>query len=258
MDDLTVTTTSVMGGRWLLKGLERNITWARMYFKPAKSRSLVLKIGKSEKVRFTVTGETIPTLREKPIKSLDKTFNSSLKDTAAKQKTVKDLEEWLTKIDKSGLPGRFKAWLFQHAVLPRILWPLLVYDIPITTVESLEKAISNRLRRWLGLPRCLSSAAYGNSNALRLPCSSLVEEFKITKIRELLQYTESEDPKVVAAGIQIRSDRKWSAKRELQVAEERLRHKAILGSIAKGRAGLGFSPRRIPTVPKAKKDANSS
>ena len=194
-----------------------------------------------EKVRFTVAGETIPTLSEKPIKSLGKTFDSSLKDTAAKQKTIKDLEEWLTKIDKSGLPGRFKAWLFQHAVLPRILWPLLVYDIPIITVESLERAISNRLRRWLDLPKCLSGAAlYRNSNALHLPCSSLVEEFKITKTRELLQYTESEDPKVAAAGIQIRSGRKWSAKRELQVAEERLRHKAMLGSIAKGRAGLGF------------------
>ena len=116
-------------------------------------------------------------------------------------------------------------------------------DITITTVESLERAISNRLRRWLGLPRCLSGAAfYGNSNALHLPCSSLVEEFKITKTRELLQYVESEDPKVVAAGIQIRSGRKGSAKRELQVVEERLRHKAILGSIAKGRAGLGFFP----------------
>ena len=87
-----------------------------------------------EKVRFTVAGESIPTLIEKPIKSSGKTFNSSLKDTAAKQKTIKDLEEWLTKIDQSGLPGRFKALLFQHAVLPRILWPLLVYDIPITTV----------------------------------------------------------------------------------------------------------------------------
>ena len=47
MDDLTVTTTSVMGGRWLLKGLERNMTWARMYFKPAKSKSLVLKKARS-------------------------------------------------------------------------------------------------------------------------------------------------------------------------------------------------------------------
>ena len=253
MDDLTVTTTSVMGGGWLLKGLERNMTWARMYFKPAKSRSLVLKKGKvMEKVRFTVAGEIIPTLTEKPIKNLGKTFNSSLKDTAVKQKTIKDFEEWLTKFNKSGLPGRFKAWLFQHAVLPRILWPLLVYDIPITTVKSLERAISNRLRRWLGLPRCLSGAVlYGNSNALRLPCSSLVEEFKITNTRELMQYTESEDPKT--AGIQIRSVRKWSARRELQVGEERLRHKAILGSIAKCRAGLGFFPSMHNNSAKGKK-----
>ena len=49
MDDLTVTTTSVMGGRWLLKGLERNMTWARMYFKPAKSRSLVFLKKKKKK-----------------------------------------------------------------------------------------------------------------------------------------------------------------------------------------------------------------
>ena len=210
MDDLTVTTTSVMGGRWLFEGLERNMTWARMYFKPAKYWSLVLKKGNvMEKVRFTVAGETILTLSEKPIKNLGKTFNRSLKDTTAKQKTIKDLEEWLTKIDKSGLPGRFKAWLFHHVVLARILWPLLVYDIPITTVESLERAISNRLRRWLGLPRCLRGATlYGDSNALHLLCSRLVEEFKITKTRILLQYTESENPKVAAAGIQIRSGRK--------------------------------------------------
>ena len=65
MDDLTVTTTSVMGGKWLLKGLERNMIWARMHFKPAKSRSLVFKKGKvMGKVRFTVAGETIPTLSE--------------------------------------------------------------------------------------------------------------------------------------------------------------------------------------------------
>ena len=84
------------------------MTWARLYFKLEKSRSLVLKKGKvMEKVRFTVAGETIPTLSEKPIKSLSKTFNSSLRDTAAKQQIMKDLEEWLMKIDESGLHVRF-------------------------------------------------------------------------------------------------------------------------------------------------------
>ena len=86
-------------------------------------------------------------------------------------------------------------------------------------------------------------------------CSSLREQQRVApplqqsrgriqnhEDKRLLQYAESKDPKVAAAGIQIRSGRKWSAKRELQVAEERLRHKAILGSIAKGRVGLGFFP----------------
>jgi hypothetical protein len=46
MDDLTVTTTSVPGCRWILQGLEKIITWALMCFKPVKSRPLVLKRGK--------------------------------------------------------------------------------------------------------------------------------------------------------------------------------------------------------------------
>lgn len=46
MDDLMVTTTSVPSCRRLLKGLEKLIAWARMSFKPVKSRSLVLRKGK--------------------------------------------------------------------------------------------------------------------------------------------------------------------------------------------------------------------
>ena len=58
MDDLIVTTSSVMGSRWLLKGLEQSTTWAWMSFKPAKSRSLVLKKGKvMERVHFRITGK---------------------------------------------------------------------------------------------------------------------------------------------------------------------------------------------------------
>lgn len=41
-DDLTVKTPNVPGGRWILEGLEELTTWARMTFKPAKSRYLEL------------------------------------------------------------------------------------------------------------------------------------------------------------------------------------------------------------------------
>ncbi|KAK1879795.1 Serine protease HtrA-like [Dissostichus eleginoides] len=80
MDDLSVTTTSVPGARWVLQGLEKLVAWARMSFKPTKSQSLVLKRGKViDKYRFRVGEDQIPSVTE-PVKSLGKVFNCSQKD----------------------------------------------------------------------------------------------------------------------------------------------------------------------------------
>ncbi|XP_063056078.1 uncharacterized protein LOC134450153 [Engraulis encrasicolus] len=244
MDDLTVTTESVPGCRWILKGLEKMMEWARMRFKPAKSRSMVLRRGKVEdKFRFNITGTAIPTITEKPVKSLGKVFDSSLKDATSIQTTCAELEGWLKAVDKSGLPGKFKAWVYQHGILPRILWPLLVYAVPVSTVETLERKVSNHLRRWLGLPKSLSSIAlYGRNNKLQLPFKSLEEEFKVARVREVVLYRDSSDPKVANAGIQVRTGRKWKAEEAVQTAEARLRHKALVGVVTRGRAGLGSFP----------------
>ncbi|XP_024141063.1 uncharacterized protein LOC112154399 [Oryzias melastigma] len=241
MDDLTVTATSVPGCRWLLQGLERLISWARMSFKPAKSRSLVLKKGRvADNFRFTIGGTPIPTVTENPVKSLGKVFNSSLRDTIALQQTREDLTTWLVAIDKSGLPGKFKTWMYQHGVLPRLLWPLLIYEVPMSTVETLERTISQFLRRWLGLPRSLSSIAlYGHSTMLQLPISGLSEEFKVTRARELMMYRDSSDKKVSSAGIRVKTGRKWKAQEAVNRAEARLQHSVLVGNIAVGRAGLG-------------------
>ena len=105
------------------------------------------------------------------------------------QETKENLERWLKKIERSGLPGRFKAWIYQNAVLPKVLWQLTVYEFTSSSVEQLEKRINSRLRRWLGLPKCFSSAAlYGGSNALQLPFKSLVEEYKVAKVRTSIQF----------------------------------------------------------------------
>ncbi len=122
MDDLTITMTSFPGSRWILQGLERVITWANMSFNPSKSRSIVLKKGNMvDKFRFSISGTVIPTITEQPVKSLGNLFDSSLKDSAAIQKSNKELRHWVTKVDKSGLPGIFKDWIYQHSVLPPVL-----------------------------------------------------------------------------------------------------------------------------------------
>ncbi|KAI7804749.1 hypothetical protein IRJ41_017191, partial [Triplophysa rosa] len=181
-------------------------------FKPSKSRSMVLKRGKVvDKFRFSISGT----------------------------KSNKELGDWLTKVDKSGLPGRFKAWLYQHSILARVLWPLLVYAVPMKTVESLERKISGFLRKWLGLPSSLTSAAmYGTSNVLQLPFSGFTEEFMLVRTREVLQYRDSRDCKVSSAGIEVKTGRKWKAGKVVEVAESRLRQKALVGTMATGRAGL--------------------
>ncbi|XP_069366366.1 uncharacterized protein [Paralichthys olivaceus] len=197
-----------------------------------------------ERFRFALGGIRIPSVTEKPVKTLGKIFDSSLKDSAAIKQTKCDLATWLTTIDKSGLPGKFKAWIYQHGVLPRILWPLLVYEVPITMVEALEKSISHFLRRWLGLPRSLSSIAlYGHSTKLQLPFSGLMEEFKVTRTREVMMYRDSTDVRVATAGILVKTGRKWQAQEAITRAEARLRHKMLVGSVARGRAGLGSFPK---------------
>ena len=81
MDDMTITAKSIVEGRWMLENLEKLFTWARMRFKPTKSRSLVIRKGKLEKVVFRISNKTIPTIQENPIKCLGKWFNERMCDT---------------------------------------------------------------------------------------------------------------------------------------------------------------------------------
>ncbi|KAK0152818.1 Complement C1q-like protein 4 [Merluccius polli] len=62
-------------------------------------------------------------------------------------------ETWMTSMEKSRLPGKYKAWGYQHGVLPRLLWPLLIFVVSISTVKGLKKKMNTYLRRWLGVPR---------------------------------------------------------------------------------------------------------
>lgn len=80
---------------------------------------------------------------------------------------------------------RFKWWIYQHDILSKIIWPLLVYEVPITSVELMERKVSSYLRRWLGLPRSLSTTAlYGANNTLQLPFSSITEEFMVSRVSD--------------------------------------------------------------------------
>ena len=71
MDDTTVICSNEAETRRILKRLDGLMSWCRMTFKPKKSRRLTVRTGKIDAERtFTVANKQIPTISEKPVKSL--------------------------------------------------------------------------------------------------------------------------------------------------------------------------------------------
>jgi hypothetical protein len=241
MDDLTITTDTVVQARWILAALEETAAWARMKFKPRKSRSLIILKGRvTQKYQLSVQGESIPSIVDNPIKCLGKWYDDTLGDQNNIKKIQQQVEESMRNIDKTCLPGKFKTWIYQHGVLPRIAWPLMLYEIGATAVEQLERTISKHIRKWLGLPPCFASLGlYSSSAKLQLPITSVMEQYKVGKARLIMMLKDSKDDKVKKAGVQVKTGRKWSASKAVEEAESRLRHKDIIGAVCQGRQGLG-------------------
>ena len=93
----------------------------------------------------------------------------------------------MTFLEKSGLPIKYKAQGYQQWVFPRLPWPLLIYEVPVSTVEGLEKKMNTYPSRWLGIPRRFCSIGlYSTGSKLQLPVTSVVEEYKATKTRQAM------------------------------------------------------------------------
>lgn len=98
------------------KGLAELTTWAYMCSRQPKSRSVVLeKVKVINKFHFTFGANQIPSVTEKPVKSLGNVFKYSMKDAAAIHTTSLELA-WLSMVDKTDLPGKFQACVNQHAI----------------------------------------------------------------------------------------------------------------------------------------------
>ena len=101
----------------------------------------------------------------------------------------------------------------------------------------MEKKISSYLRRWLGLLQSLSSIVLYRSTNTTISIQGANGRIKT---KEVMMFKNLKNPKVATAGIEVRTNRRRNAPLELQIAEERLRHKALVGRVAVGCTGLGY------------------
>ena len=73
-------------------------------------------------------------------------------------------------IDKSFHRGIHKVWILQHLFIPRLRWPLLIYEISISVVLQLDQKISCLLRKWLKLHHSTTNIClYSSISTCHLP-----------------------------------------------------------------------------------------
>jgi len=173
------------------------------------------------------------------VKSLGQWYDASLKDKEQVDQLRKDVASGLENIDRTALPGKLKLWCMQFGLLPRLLWPLTMYEVPISKVEKLERLVSSYARKWLGLPKCLSSIELYGNGVLEMPISSRAEEYKCAKVRLEMMLLESSDPFVAQAAPILATGRKWIPLEATKQAKAALKHRDIVGRVQHGRSGLG-------------------
>jgi hypothetical protein len=245
LDDTTVLSPNEGQARLMLKRLDELMVWSRMQFKPKKSRSLSIVRGKVVDTKFDVSGQRIPTVREEPVKSLGRMYNAALKDTAARRQTIEMSKAGLDSINRCRLLGKFKTWCVQFVLIPKLLWPLLIYEIPSSTVAAMEQTISKYLRKWMGLhPSVTDVAMYSKRAKLALPLKSLVEEYKVGKSRLVLMTEQSSDPFVRAVAPKVNTGPKWQAHKAVQEAKESAQLKEIIGHTQTTRRGFGHESKQ--------------
>ena len=133
-------------------------------------------------------------------------------------------------------------WCLQFMLVPKLLWPLLIYEICSRTVEAIEAKINKFTRRWLGIPPGLTDVAmYCRKAKMKRPLKSIVEEYKCGKARLLSMLKDSEDPVVKTVQPTIKTGRKWKVVEATDDAKECVKIKKVIGQTQTDRYGLGSS-----------------
>ena len=141
----------------------------------------------------------------------------TLNEKMQTEATVKQTKEDLKKLDRCKVPGRYKGWMM-HMLLPRLLWPLSIYNIPATRVEEIQRLMTKALKRWLGFPKSLSvDCLFSRSSKLQLPYTALTEEVKVAKSRNKIILDESTDTCVSNSGIIVDGGRKANTAMKLMM-----------------------------------------
>ena len=259
MDDFNLMSSSVQRAHTLLQHCTTALKWAGLEFRADKSRSIVIIKGRSMNTTpFSVSPSSdpsiyssfIPSIHTQPVKFLGRIIDGSLTD----RKSIEELEDKLLSglkiIDGSCFSGTQKLWIMQHLLIPRIQWPLLIYEMPMSLAARLEQKISTFIRKWLHLHNSMSSLCfYSADSPCPLPIKSLTSVLKASKISGHLLLKHSHDPLVSSCPPKLKTG-SWEVEKAVNVTEQDIKLQQMTGYHYQGCHGIEYI--NTPKAPEEK------
>ena len=206
MDDMFLMSPSIPATQVLLDRCDVALIWAKMSFRGSKYGSMVIDKGKVIGIsRFSFKGEIIPSIHANPVRFLGRTIDFIVSDKHSVEKFVTEVLSGLKSIDNSSHKGIHKAWILQNMLIPRLRWPLLIYEISISVVNCIEHKISSFLRKWLNIHHSTTNICLHSSTLpCPLPLKNRISILKSTKVSGHLLLRESADKQISKSASQLK------------------------------------------------------
>jgi len=226
-DDLQLTTTTPQGHQRVLNKTQTWLDWAQMRAKPKKCVSLAFrqfKRGVTSQAGYKPVSDTIYSaydplllINGEPLNFIDginskdefqaghfkflgRWMSADLDDAATKRKFKADFFKWMSIVDKDLVNGLMKLWIYQHYIIGKSSWPLLVHDFNRDFAsKTIQQPTGVYLRRWAGLFKSADiGTLYRPRELLGLNLTSITVHFETVRVIRCHLLKHSADQDIVA------------------------------------------------------------
>jgi hypothetical protein len=135
--------------------------------------------------------------KNKHFKFLGRHIHYNLSEIEIKDEIFKSFREDVETVNKNQVNGLMKLWLYQHCIIYRLTWPLLIHDLDLTFAKRLQQHIQPFLKVWSGIGRTVDvGMLYRTRTNLGLQLTSVADHYTAMQIVKTQLLQESADENV--------------------------------------------------------------
>lgn len=188
------------------------LKWTGLDFRADKTSSIIIikrwamntkTFSISKPKNCTDVLSCIPSINSRSVKFLGCILDGSISDRYLLDELEKKLISGLGIIDKSFCNGIQKLWILQQPLIPKIQWPLLIYEV---LISHTTKNFSIHQEMVTSAYIKIISALLFQSFTMSFPINSLTSVLKSAKISGHLLLPYSEDPLVATCLPQLKTE----------------------------------------------------